>query len=72
MRGALRPRLSWDGAMQGVTMEDRIRAQDEVVQTLMEIYRSIMEWLNRERKSPRELREEARQRWVELETHRHC
>ncbi|KAL2846042.1 ankyrin repeat-containing domain protein [Aspergillus pseudodeflectus] len=73
MRGALRPRLSWDGAMQkGVIMEDRIRAQDEVVQTLMEIDRSIMEWRNREGKSPRELREETRQRWVELETHRHC
>jgi hypothetical protein len=69
MRGALRPRVSWDGVRQdGATLEDRIRAQDEVVQMLLEVDGSIMDQSNIEGKSPRQLREETRQRWVELDT----
>jgi ankyrin repeat protein len=71
MRGAPRPRVSWDGVRQeGATLEDRIQAQDEVVQMLLEIDGSIMDQSNIKGKSPRQLREETRQRWVELDTRR--
>ncbi|KAL3482653.1 ankyrin repeat-containing domain protein [Aspergillus germanicus] len=72
MRGALRPRLSRDGARQErATIGDRIHAQDEVVQRLVEVDESVMDWPNREGKSPRQLREEARRGRVELEAHGH-
>ncbi|KAJ0419740.1 hypothetical protein BJY00DRAFT_301957 [Aspergillus carlsbadensis] len=50
--------------------KDRTRAQDEVVQTLVEVDGSTMDLPNRGGKCPRQLREETRQVWVEMETRR--
>ncbi|KAJ0417672.1 ankyrin repeat-containing domain protein [Aspergillus carlsbadensis] len=67
VRGELRPRLSWDGQRQeGVTLEDRLRAQDEVWQALVDVDGSLMGKANKEGKTPRQLREETRQKWIRM------
>ncbi|KAL5043119.1 hypothetical protein BDW71DRAFT_216544 [Aspergillus fruticulosus] len=70
MRGAMRPRRSWDGQSQKpVSLEDRVDAQNEVVEALLDSHStcSVLDQPNREGKTPRQLREETRRKWKEME-----
>ncbi|RDW83615.1 ankyrin repeat domain-containing protein [Aspergillus mulundensis] len=70
MRGAIRPRLSWDCQRQEqVSLGDRVRAQDEVVRALLDVHgtTSVLDQPNGQGKTPRVLREETRRRWEEME-----
>ncbi|KAL4986302.1 ankyrin repeat-containing domain protein [Aspergillus falconensis] len=70
MRGAMRPRRSWDGQSQEpVSLEDRVDAQNEVVEALLDAHStcSVLDQPNREGKTPRQLREETRRKWKEME-----
>ncbi|KAL4796078.1 ankyrin repeat-containing domain protein [Aspergillus venezuelensis] len=69
-RGAMRPSLSWDGQRQEpVSLSDRINAQDKVVEALLDAQGtdSSLDQPNREGKTPRQLIEETRRRWEEME-----
>ncbi|KAL4882871.1 ankyrin repeat-containing domain protein [Aspergillus karnatakaensis] len=73
VRGALRSRLAWDGRGQvGVSLGEKLRAQSEVVDALMEGagYGSLKDQLNRKGKTARQVGEETRRRWREMDAQR--
>lgn len=70
MSGAMRPKRSWDGQRQEpVSLEDRVNAQNKVVEALLDAHGtcSVLDQPNREGKTPRQLREETIRKWKEIE-----
>ncbi|KAL3471019.1 ankyrin repeat-containing domain protein [Aspergillus californicus] len=70
MRGAMRPMLSWDGQRQEpVLLEDCIDAQNQVIEALLDAHGtcSVLDQPNIEGRTPRQLREETRRKWKEMD-----
>ncbi|KAL2817883.1 ankyrin repeat-containing domain protein [Aspergillus granulosus] len=71
-RAAIRPNQRWDGQRHKfVSLEDRIDAQNEVVEALLDAHGAcnVLNQPNGEVKTPRQLREETIRTWKEMEAH---
>ncbi|KAL4745266.1 hypothetical protein BDW72DRAFT_211619 [Aspergillus terricola var. indicus] len=70
MRGTMRPRESWDcQRWEPVLLEDYVEAQNKIVQALLNAHGTpgILDQPNSKGKTPRQMREETRWKWIEKE-----